>query len=183
MPKNIVFCADGTWNSPNADDNKDQIPDPTNVYKLFISLEGSLAVDSIRSADEQEKSLEVAGTTQQVAKYIHGVGDSRNAIHKLMGGAFGAGVISRVQAATPATHHHRPYRVIAQCTDYITRIRSGLGVAVPYPAAAFCPCPAATTAPNNSIIRPISASECAADTEQRSRHSLLGVPGGSAMLT
>ena len=96
MPKNIVFCADGTWNSPNADDNKDQIPDPTNVYKLFISLAGSLAVDSIRSADEQEKSLEVAGTTQQIAKYIHGVGDSRNAIRKLMGGAFGAGVISRV---------------------------------------------------------------------------------------
>ncbi len=55
--------------------------------------------------------------------------------------------------------------------------------AVTYPLAAFFPCPAATTSPNSPIIRSISASLCAADTEQRSRHSLLGVPGGSAMLT
>ncbi len=96
MPKNIVFCADGTWNSPSADDNQDQVPDPTNVYKLFMSLEGALGVDSIRSADEQEKTLDLAGKPLQVAKYIHGVGDSRNTIHKIMGGAFGAGVISRV---------------------------------------------------------------------------------------
>lgn len=96
MSKSIVFCADGTWNSPNADDNQDQVPDPTNVFKLFISLEGALEVDTLRSADEQEKTLDLAGKRIQVAKYIHGVGDSRNPIRKLMGGAFGAGVISRV---------------------------------------------------------------------------------------
>src|SRR5262245_28847667 len=96
MPKNIVFCADGTWNDPNEDENADHSPDPTNVYKLFLCLDGVLSADSLRAADEQEKALVEAGITQQVAKYIHGVGDSRNPINKLMGGAFGAGVISRV---------------------------------------------------------------------------------------
>ena len=36
------------------------------------------------------------GQTQQIAKYLHGVGDSRNPIIKLLGGAFGVGVIARV---------------------------------------------------------------------------------------
>ena len=35
MSKTIVFCADGTWNDPNEDENHDHMPDPTNVYKLF----------------------------------------------------------------------------------------------------------------------------------------------------
>jgi hypothetical protein len=36
MAKNIVFCADGTWNSPSQDDDRDETADPTNVYKLFV---------------------------------------------------------------------------------------------------------------------------------------------------
>lgn len=96
MAKNIVFCADGTWNDPNQDDNLDSSPDPTNVYKLFTALAGSLSLDSVRAANEQEMELIADGGTQQVAKYIHGVGDSRNPIKKLMGGAFGAGIIARI---------------------------------------------------------------------------------------
>jgi uncharacterized protein (DUF2235 family) len=96
MPKNIVFCADGTWNNPNEDENADRTPDPTNVYKLFLLLDGTLSVDSLRDADEQEKKLITDGQTQQIAKYLHGVGDSRNPIIKLLGGAFGVGVIARV---------------------------------------------------------------------------------------
>ncbi|MDE2059237.1 MAG: DUF2235 domain-containing protein [candidate division NC10 bacterium] len=96
MRKNIVFCADGTWNNPNEDENADRSPDPTNVYKLFSCLNGVLAAGSPLAADEQEKELVEAAITQQTAKYIHGVGDSRNAIIKLMGGTFGAGVICRV---------------------------------------------------------------------------------------
>lgn len=92
MAKNIVFCADGTWNDPNQDENHDNLPDQTNVYKLFMALQGELDSGSIRSADEQEKAL----GTRQVAKYIHGVGDSKNPINKLFGGAFGAGIITRV---------------------------------------------------------------------------------------
>lgn len=96
MAKNIVFCADGTWNNPYNDENSDKRADPTNVYKLFLCLAGRLSISSLCDADEQEKAYTVDGATRQVAKYIHGVGDSRNPINKLMGGAFGAGVISRV---------------------------------------------------------------------------------------
>ena len=96
MAKNIIFCADGTWNNPDEDENADYTADPTNVYKIFMCLDGSLSPDSLRQADEQEKELIKDGTSRQIAKYIHGVGDSRNPIIKLMGGAFGAGVISRI---------------------------------------------------------------------------------------
>ena len=96
MSKTLVFCADGTWNSPNEDENKDRTPDPTNVYKLFTGLAGELSPESILLADEQEKSFAEGGETLQVAKYLHGVGDSRNAIVKLLGGAFGSGIISRI---------------------------------------------------------------------------------------
>ncbi|WLT31686.1 DUF2235 domain-containing protein [Geothrix sp. PMB-07] len=96
MSKHIVFCADGTWNNPNEDENHDQTADPTNVYKLFVGLDGALSPTSLLLADEQEKTLVEDGATVQVAKYLHGVGDSRNAILRLMGGAFGAGLISRI---------------------------------------------------------------------------------------
>jgi uncharacterized protein (DUF2235 family) len=96
MSKSIVYCADGTWNNPNQDENDDHSVDPTNVYKLFVCLDGEPTADSLREADEQEKFLIKDGVTLQAAKYIHGVGDSRNAIVKVLGGAFGAGVISRV---------------------------------------------------------------------------------------
>lgn len=109
MPKMIVFCADGTWNNPREDENQDQAADPTNVYKLFTGLEGTLSPDSLLLADEQEKALVEAGVTLQVAKYIHGVGDSRNPIIKLMGGAFGAGIISRiVRGYTFIARNHAP---------------------------------------------------------------------------
>lgn len=96
MAKHLIFCADGTWNGPEQDDNHDLQPDPTNVFKLFLGLEGSLSIESLRNADEQEKELQDEGRTVQIAKYLHGVGDSRNPIVKLMGGAFGAGIISRI---------------------------------------------------------------------------------------
>ena len=95
MTKQIVFCADGTWNGPDKDDDDDVQSNVTNVFKLFSALDGTLSLNTIRNADEQEKVL--GGTSPaQVAKYIHGVGDSRNPIVKLMGGAFGAGMIARI---------------------------------------------------------------------------------------
>ena len=109
MAKNIIFCADGTWNNPNEDDNSDQSADPTNVYKLFLCLDGTLSPNSVCDADEQEKDLTKDGATLQVSKYIHGVGDSRNPIIKLLGGAFGAGVISRiVRGYTFISRHYEP---------------------------------------------------------------------------
>lgn len=96
MSKNIIFCADGTWNNPNEDENADHTADPTNVYKLFLCLDGALSLETLRNADEQEKALVQDGQTRQIGKYLHGVGDSRNPIIKLLGGAFGVGVIARV---------------------------------------------------------------------------------------
>jgi uncharacterized protein (DUF2235 family) len=96
MPKTIVFCADGTWNNPDEDENADHSADPTNVYKLFGFLDGAPTPDTVGKDKEQEKELVADGATRQIAKYIHRVGDSTNPIMKLMGGAFGAGVISRI---------------------------------------------------------------------------------------
>jgi uncharacterized protein (DUF2235 family) len=96
MEKNIIFCADGTWNNPNQDHDRDEIADPTNVYKLFLCLDGMDSPAALLTANEQEKELASDGATLQIAKYIHGVGDSRNPIGRIIGGAFGAGIISRI---------------------------------------------------------------------------------------
>lgn len=95
MNKTIIFCADGTWNSPDQDENQDGLPDTTNVYKLFHGLSGSISIGQDNSA-EQEKELRQNDALTQIAKYIHGVGDSNNLIKKIMGGMLGAGIISRI---------------------------------------------------------------------------------------
>jgi uncharacterized protein (DUF2235 family) len=96
MSKVIIFCADGTWNGPDHDDDGDRQPDPTNVYKLFRQLAGALSENSSLQADEQEKELLGQGGLLQVGKYIHGVGDAKNIINKILGGAFGSGTIKRI---------------------------------------------------------------------------------------
>ena len=52
MAKNIVFCADGTWNHPDQDENEDQIPDQTNVFKLFMCLEGAPTIETTLKRNE-----------------------------------------------------------------------------------------------------------------------------------
>lgn len=109
MPKNIVFCADGTWNGPGEDGDKDGEPDITNVLKLFLILEGDISWGSIRLKDEQEKALAQEDSPIQVAKYLHGVGDSDNPIRKLLGGVFGAGIIARIiRGYTFISRHYQP---------------------------------------------------------------------------
>jgi len=96
MPKSIVFCADGTWNSPGQDTDHDGVADPTNVFKLFCNLAGTDSPDTTRLANEQEKVLTAGGRVAQIAKYLHGVGDSRNFVVRLLGGAGGRGLITRI---------------------------------------------------------------------------------------
>jgi uncharacterized protein (DUF2235 family) len=96
MKKNIIFCADGTWNNPTQDHDGDEVADPTNVYKLFLCLDGMDSPAALLTANEQEKELANEGAMLQISKYIHGVGDSRNRVGRIIGGAFGAGVISRI---------------------------------------------------------------------------------------
>jgi T6SS, Phospholipase effector Tle1-like, catalytic domain len=96
MAKNIVFCADGTWNGPGEADSDDQNASWTNVFKLFLNLAGVADPRTTKLAKEQEQTLIVNGAVRQVAKYLHGVGDSTNLLARLIGGGFGAGLITRV---------------------------------------------------------------------------------------
>ncbi len=98
MAKNILFCADGTWNGPGEDEDHDRGGNPTNVFKLFLNLAGEPSPGTLRSADEQEQVLAAAGgaPVQQIAKYLHGVGDSDNFLVKVLGGVGGAGLVTRI---------------------------------------------------------------------------------------
>ena len=108
MAKRIVFCADGTWNGPekqtgvapidSADEHGElQGAKVTNVVKLFANLAGRVTPQTMTMRDEQEKVVsDAAGSVSQVAKYIHGVGDSDSFLKKAMGGMFGMGVIARI---------------------------------------------------------------------------------------
>ena len=97
MNKNIIFCADGTWNTPNQDDDKDGLPDFTNVWRLYGDIEGSAVAVNPDLTDEYQKALtDAGGSVIQVAHYIHGVGDSRNWLLRMLGGIFGAGTICHI---------------------------------------------------------------------------------------
>jgi uncharacterized protein (DUF2235 family) len=97
MAKNIVFCADGTWNGPGEPDSDDQNHPPTNVYKLFLNLAGIDDPGTATLAKEQERSVTAPdGSVRQVAKYLDGVGDSSNLLDRLIGGGLGVGLITRI---------------------------------------------------------------------------------------
>ena len=108
MAKSIVFCADGTWNGPGDQTNTADIDGAvvqessirdniTNVVKLFSNLSGHVTPETQALQNEAEKaSKDASGALLQIAKYIHGVGDSCNPITKVLGGVFGAGVIARI---------------------------------------------------------------------------------------
>lgn len=107
--KDIVFCADGTWNGMEVDNDKDGVPDTTNVLKLFHLLQGETTLESRRLKDENEKILGDAAQPQLVGKYLHGVGDTGNPIKKVVGGAFGSGLIARiVRGYTFISRNYRP---------------------------------------------------------------------------
>jgi len=74
MAKNIVFCADGTWNHP--DQREAGIPSSTNVYRFY------------------------KGTSRepgQICKYDDGVGADGTPIDRLTGGAIGAGLFQKIK--------------------------------------------------------------------------------------
>jgi uncharacterized protein (DUF2235 family) len=103
MAKNIIFCADGTWNNPDdevpAGSNKKADP-PSNVFKLFNHLEGRMTsktkVQDITGQILEREKRTCGEPVLQVAKYINGVGNSNNKIQELIGGGFGAGLIKRI---------------------------------------------------------------------------------------
>lgn len=97
MGKNVIFCADGTWNSPGPVAATSENAAISNVFKLFLNLAGKDSEDTTLLADEQERSLvDGGGAVTQVAKYLHGVGDSKNPLVKVLGGSIGAGLVTRI---------------------------------------------------------------------------------------
>jgi uncharacterized protein (DUF2235 family) len=97
MGKTIIFCADGTWNGPGQGDTDEDNPNATNVLKLYDRLAGVPTVETLRLRDEQEKWVtDDMGAVLQMAKYLHGVGDSSNRLVQLLGGTLGAGIITRI---------------------------------------------------------------------------------------
>lgn len=82
MSKNIVFCADGTWNHPH---NKVMVSDgDTNVYKLYKAL---------------------AVTSKQITAYDDGVGANLMPVEHLFGGAFGFGLFQKIKDGYTAVSH------------------------------------------------------------------------------
>lgn len=110
MPKTIIFLADGTWNGVDVDKDGDGTFETTNVLKLYHNLAGDESIDSFALENESERiARDGNGNTVQVAKYLHGVGDSRNKLKRAMGGAFGAGLITRiVRGYTFISRHYQP---------------------------------------------------------------------------
>jgi uncharacterized protein (DUF2235 family) len=100
MPiKNIVFCADGTWNGPGKDlDGKSVSGNPSNVLKMYRWLAGTDTAESAQFSGEAERRLLDAqsGALLQAAKYLDGVGYDTNPLVKALGGAFGAGIVARI---------------------------------------------------------------------------------------
>lgn len=74
MSKNIVLCADGTWNHPGETD--DGLPADTNVYKFYKALQQSAA---------------------QEPHYDDGVGSDGTPIDCLAGGAMGIGLVQKIK--------------------------------------------------------------------------------------
>ncbi|HSJ16342.1 MAG TPA: DUF2235 domain-containing protein, partial [Longimicrobiales bacterium] len=79
MPRNIVICCDGTWNT--ADQHARGVPCPTNVIKT------ARAVAPMR-----------ADGTPQIVFYSQGVG-THWGLDRITGGAFGVGLSRNVQEA------------------------------------------------------------------------------------
>ena len=99
MPKGIVFCADGTWNGPGRDLDGDPVPaQPSNVLKFYHWLAGQDTLESTAYAGEAERieTDPATGVPVQVAKYLDGVGYDQNWLARILGGAFGAGIIARI---------------------------------------------------------------------------------------
>lgn len=108
MSKTIVFCADGTWNGPEDPAGKGDgaapeaaagcQPELTNVCKLFAWLDGNMLPEGTDwgGAEMEKALLDANGQSVQIAKYIHGVGNSQQLIDKVAGGAFGVGVVARI---------------------------------------------------------------------------------------
>lgn len=115
MPKRLIVCCDGTWNT--ADQAIDGHSNPTNVTKLALSI-----------------APEDAAGARQCVYYHDGVGTSR--WQRLSGGAFGVGLSRNVFDA----YHFLNHRWAFHDTKLSTRVNGAFhALAIDEQRAAFAP--------------------------------------------
>ncbi len=91
--KRLVVCCDGTWNTPDQEENG--IPAPTNVFKLH----NAVAETGVRVDPAREAGARVTPGIPQLTYYHPGVGTEGGWFKRLMGGAVGAGVSRHICSA------------------------------------------------------------------------------------
>lgn len=77
--KRLIVCSDGTWNTPDQEDNG--IPSPTNVFKIYNAI------------------AERDGDIKQLRYYHPGVGSEGGVLRAAIGGAIGAGISQHIRSA------------------------------------------------------------------------------------
>lgn len=78
--KRLIVCCDGTWNTPDQEENG--IPAPTNVCKIYNAI----------AEQDQERTVQL--------KYYHpGVGSEGGIVGSVLGGAIGAGISRIIRSA------------------------------------------------------------------------------------
>jgi T6SS, Phospholipase effector Tle1-like, catalytic domain len=81
--RNLIVCADGTWNTP--DDKDGGLPAPTNVVKLYNAL--------------SESAPNHAGPPIEQKRYYHpGVGTDGSKLDRLLGGGMGKGLNQNIKS-------------------------------------------------------------------------------------
>ncbi len=78
--KRLIVCFDGTWNTPEQEENG--IPTPTNVVKIYNAI-----------ADEDGSGI------RQLKYYHPGLGGEGGIMKSITGGAFGAGITRHICSA------------------------------------------------------------------------------------
>jgi len=79
--KRLIICCDGTWNSPEQEDNG--VPSPTNVFKLYNAIA------------DKDNDLNIS----QLKYYHPGLGSEGGFLQSLGGGAFGVGISRHICSA------------------------------------------------------------------------------------
>lgn len=93
--KNIVFCADGTWNGPKETDPSG-VDTPSNVQLLFQGLAGDFMTPVGAEMEREIKPSASGDGPPQIAKYIHGIGDTTVELARKIEGDFGMGLVHRL---------------------------------------------------------------------------------------
>jgi hypothetical protein len=102
--KTLILCTDGTWNGPDRDDLPHELALPSNVFRVFASLEGTDDPLSLLLRDEQERRAD-----GQLAFYLRNTGDPGGALVPMLGGGKEAYALAPILRGYGwLSRHHAP---------------------------------------------------------------------------